>query len=29
VDNFAKMYPAVLEDIVAFFEGKPIRVIEC
>jgi phosphoglycerate dehydrogenase-like enzyme len=26
-ENFAKMYPAALEDIVAFLEGKPIRVL--
>jgi phosphoglycerate dehydrogenase-like enzyme len=26
-ENLAKMYPAVLEDIVAFLEGKPIRVL--
>ena len=26
-ENLAKMYPAVLEDIVAFLEGKPIRIL--
>ena len=26
-ENLAKMYPAALDDIVAFLEGKPIRVL--
>ncbi len=28
VENFAKMYTAVVEDIVAFLDGKPIRVLK-
>jgi phosphoglycerate dehydrogenase-like enzyme len=27
-ENFAKMYTAVVDDIVAFLEGKPIRVLK-
>jgi phosphoglycerate dehydrogenase-like enzyme len=28
VENFAKMYTAAVEDIVAFLDGKPIRVLK-